>query len=201
MCASGVQALRLQAGFGAETVVGHPEVFRIQAQMTWLWVPQPRYAALPRALTHGRLHLPLQGNISRFINHSCEPNCETQKWLVAGELAIGLFAVRDIPKDSELTFDYNFERYGDKPMRCYCGSTNCRKFIGGQQVRPGGSRTTITFMQQRAKAQSPKRRRGGQRENGYALAGRGCGCGQQRRARTLDLPPVMLLGATWTSMP
>ncbi|GIL91288.1 hypothetical protein Vretimale_10000 [Volvox reticuliferus] len=74
-----------------------------------------------------------KGNISRFINHSCEPNCETQKWLVRGELAIGLFAVRDIPKETELTFDYNFERYGDKPMRCYCGSTNCRSFIGGMQ--------------------------------------------------------------------
>ncbi|GIL59061.1 hypothetical protein Vafri_14018, partial [Volvox africanus] len=74
-----------------------------------------------------------QGNISRFINHSCEPNCETQKWLVRGELAIGLFAVRDIPKETELTFDYNFERYGDKPMRCYCRSTNCRSFIGGMQ--------------------------------------------------------------------
>ncbi|PNH08632.1 Histone-lysine N-methyltransferase ASHH2 [Tetrabaena socialis] len=74
-----------------------------------------------------------QGNISRFINHSCEPNCETQKWLVRGELAIGLFAARDIPKDCELTFDYNFERYGDKPMRCYCNSNGCRSFIGGQQ--------------------------------------------------------------------
>ncbi|GLI62407.1 hypothetical protein VaNZ11_005027 [Volvox africanus] len=74
-----------------------------------------------------------KGNISRFINHSCEPNCETQKWLVRGELAIGLFAVRDIPKETELTFDYNFERYGDKPMRCYCRSTNCRSFIGGMQ--------------------------------------------------------------------
>eukprot|EP00198_Chlamydomonas_reinhardtii_P005407 XP_001694743.1 histone methyltransferase [Chlamydomonas reinhardtii] len=74
-----------------------------------------------------------KGNISRFINHSCEPNCETQKWLVHGELAIGLFAVRDIPKDTELTFDYNFERYGDKPMRCYCKSGGCRKFIGGTQ--------------------------------------------------------------------
>lgn len=39
---------------------------------------------------------------------------------------------------TELTFDYNFERYGDKPMRCYCGSPNCRKFIGGAQVRSGG---------------------------------------------------------------
>jgi hypothetical protein len=33
----------------------------------------------------------------------------------------------------ELTFDYNFERYGDKPMRCFCGSKKCRKFIGGTQ--------------------------------------------------------------------
>ncbi len=102
---------------------------------------QPRgYPHRPLLPMHPRPpRLSPQGNISRFINHSCEPNCETQKWLVAGELAIGLFAVRDIPQGSELTFDYNFERYGDKPMRCYCGSTNCRKFIGGQQVRPRGT--------------------------------------------------------------
>ena len=31
----------------------------------------------------------------------------------------------------ELTFDYNFERYGDKPMRCYCGTKSCRKTVGG----------------------------------------------------------------------
>lgn len=56
----------------------------------------------------------VQGGLGRFINHSCAPNCETQKWLVHGELAIGLFALQDIPAHSELTFDYNFERYGDK---------------------------------------------------------------------------------------
>lgn len=37
------------------------------------------------------------------------------------------------PAGEELTFDYNFERYGDKPMRCFCGSKKCRKFIGGTQ--------------------------------------------------------------------
>lgn len=55
-----------------------------------------------------------QGALGRFINHSCDPNCETQKWVVRGELAIGLFALRDIAAGEELTFDYNFERYGDK---------------------------------------------------------------------------------------
>ncbi len=56
----------------------------------------------------------LQGALGRFINHSCNPNCETQKWVVRGELAIGLYALKDIPAGVELTFDYNFERYGDK---------------------------------------------------------------------------------------
>ena len=55
-----------------------------------------------------------QGALGRFINHSCAPNCETQKWVVRGELAIGLYALEDIPAGTELTFDYNFERYGDK---------------------------------------------------------------------------------------
>jgi len=39
-----------------------------------------------------------QGNIARFINHSCDPNCETQKWWVRGETSIGIFAKKDIPK-------------------------------------------------------------------------------------------------------
>ena len=56
----------------------------------------------------------LQGGLGRFINHSCSPNCETQKWIVRGELAIGLFALKAVPAGTELTFDYNFERYGDK---------------------------------------------------------------------------------------
>lgn len=74
-----------------------------------------------------------RGGLGRFINHSCEPNCETQKWVVRGELAIGLFALEDVPAGTELTFDYNFERYGDKPMKCLCGSKACRGVIGGSQ--------------------------------------------------------------------
>uniref|UniRef100_A0A2C9JLJ7 Histone-lysine N-methyltransferase n=1 Tax=Biomphalaria glabrata TaxID=6526 RepID=A0A2C9JLJ7_BIOGL len=71
----------------------------------------------------------LQGNISRFINHSCDPNCETQKWTVNGELRVGFFTRKPIKKGEELTFDYQFEHYGE-PQKCYCGSENCRGYIG-----------------------------------------------------------------------
>lgn len=32
------------------------------------------------------------------MNHSCNPNCETQKWTVNGDVRVGLFALHDIPK-------------------------------------------------------------------------------------------------------
>lgn len=38
-----------------------------------------------------------RGNSARFINHSCEPNCETQVWQVRGNQRVGLFAIEDIP--------------------------------------------------------------------------------------------------------
>lgn len=53
-----------------------------------------------------------RGNISRFINHSCDPNAETQKWTVNGELRIGFFSTKDILPGQEITFDYQFQRYG-----------------------------------------------------------------------------------------
>lgn len=53
-----------------------------------------------------------RGNISRFINHSCDPNAETQKWTVNGELRIGFFSTKTIFPDEEITFDYQFQRYG-----------------------------------------------------------------------------------------
>jgi len=37
-----------------------------------------------------------KGNYSRFMNHSCQPNCETQKWNVSGDIRIGLFAIDNI---------------------------------------------------------------------------------------------------------
>ncbi|KAH8235728.1 hypothetical protein KR032_006148 [Drosophila birchii] len=73
-----------------------------------------------------------KGNISRFINHSCDPNAETQKWTVNGELRIGFFSVKPIQPGEEITFDYQYQRYGKDAQRCYCEATNCRGWIGGE---------------------------------------------------------------------
>ncbi|KAJ1289207.1 hypothetical protein BS78_02G146400 [Paspalum vaginatum] len=70
-----------------------------------------------------------KGNMSRFINHSCEPNTEMQKWTVDGETRVGIFAVRDIKIGEELTYDYKFVQFGEA-QDCHCGSSNCRKMIG-----------------------------------------------------------------------
>ncbi|CAA2991987.1 histone-lysine N-methyltransferase ASHH2-like [Olea europaea subsp. europaea] len=73
-----------------------------------------------------------KGNLGRFINHSCNPNCRTEKWMVNGEVCVGLFALRDIKQGEEVTFDYNYVRvFGAAVKKCVCGSTNCRGYIGG----------------------------------------------------------------------
>uniref|UniRef100_A0A1B0CJ95 [histone H3]-lysine(36) N-trimethyltransferase n=2 Tax=Lutzomyia longipalpis TaxID=7200 RepID=A0A1B0CJ95_LUTLO len=72
----------------------------------------------------------IKGNISRYINHSCDPNAETQKWTVNGELRVGFFATRDIAPGEEITFDYQYQRYGKEAQRCYCEAENCRGWIG-----------------------------------------------------------------------
>lgn len=76
-----------------------------------------------------------KGNLGRFINHSCDPNCRTEKWMVNGEICIGLFAVRDIKKGEEVTFDYNYVRvFGAAAKKCVCGSPQCRGYIGGDPL-------------------------------------------------------------------
>ncbi|KAM4547278.1 uncharacterized protein nsd1b isoform 2-T3 [Fundulus diaphanus] len=74
-----------------------------------------------------------KGNEARFMNHSCQPNCETQKWTVSGDTRVGLFALVDITAGTELTFNYNLECLGNGKTVCKCGSPNCSGFLG---VRP-----------------------------------------------------------------
>lgn len=73
-----------------------------------------------------------KGSLGRFINHSCQPNCETRKWTVSGETRVGIFATKDISAGTELAYDYNFEWYGGVNVRCLCGAPNCSIFLGAK---------------------------------------------------------------------
>lgn len=48
-----------------------------------------------------------KGNQARFMNHSCQPNCETQKWTVNGDTRVGLFALQDVPKGLKRFFFFS----------------------------------------------------------------------------------------------
>lgn len=73
-----------------------------------------------------------KGSLARFINHSCQPNCETRKWNVLGEVRVGIFAKQDIPIGMELSYDYNFEWFGGAMVRCLCGAASCSGFLGAK---------------------------------------------------------------------
>ena len=71
------------------------------------------------------------GNAARFINHSCDPNCEA----VIEDDRIFIEALRNIPRGKELYYDYQFvleERHTPELKRlypCRCGSRKCRGTI------------------------------------------------------------------------
>lgn len=69
-------------------------------------------------------------------DHSCSPNCETQKWTVNGDTRVGLFALRDIEPGEELTFNYNLASDGETRKPCLCGASNCSGFIGLKVQKP-----------------------------------------------------------------
>lgn len=70
-----------------------------------------------------------KGNKSRYINHSCCPNTEMQKWMIDGETRIGIFATRDIKRGEHLTYDYKFVQFG-ADQDCHCGAEGCRQTLG-----------------------------------------------------------------------
>ncbi|KAK1055447.1 hypothetical protein LTR74_015677 [Friedmanniomyces endolithicus] len=68
-----------------------------------------------------------KGSMARFINHSCEPNCEVRMVKVNGTPRMGVFAGEGgVATGQELTYDYNFDNFGEKQQMCYCGAPTCR---------------------------------------------------------------------------
>ncbi|HEX3602563.1 MAG TPA: SET domain-containing protein-lysine N-methyltransferase [Steroidobacteraceae bacterium] len=70
----------------------------------------------------------VNGNEARFVNHGCNPNCQT----VDIGKRIFIEALRTIPPGEELAYDYRIQRDADDPadvddvFACRCGAGLCR---------------------------------------------------------------------------
>lgn len=68
------------------------------------------------------------GNISRWINHSCDPNCETYE----EDDRIFVHALRGLRPGEELFYDYKIvpaerrTKKVEKDYACLCGTAKCR---------------------------------------------------------------------------
>jgi hypothetical protein len=99
------------------------------------------------------------GNEARFINHSCEPNCQA---LIEGK-QIFIFALRTIEPGEELSYDYAYERVegmdeeSEKLYVCRCGTKSCRGTILAPPKAPKRARTAKSTKKAAKSTKSAKR--------------------------------------------
>lgn len=78
----------------------------------------------------------VNGNEARFINHSCDGNCEA----INDRKRIFIEARRNIKAGDELLYDYMYERTAEhneedeKLYRCRCGAAKCRGSILAAEI-------------------------------------------------------------------
>ncbi|KAM6931412.1 histone-lysine N-methyltransferase SETD1B-A-like [Xenentodon cancila] len=65
------------------------------------------------------------GNLARFINHSCNPNCYAKIITVESQKKIVIYSRQPISVNEEITYDYKFP-IEDKKIPCLCGADSCR---------------------------------------------------------------------------
>ena len=80
----------------------------------------------------------VDGNEARYVNHSCEPNCES----IIENRRVFIDAIRDVEAGEELTYDYQIQREPDDPpdidaiFACRCGFQRCRGTMLWPPQRP-----------------------------------------------------------------
>jgi len=95
----------------------------------------------------------VDGNDARYVNHSCDPNCES---VVEGR-RVYIESIRAIEPGTELTYDYQIQREDDDPpnidevFACRCGFAQCRgTMLWPTQRKPARKKTTPRRKQKRA---------------------------------------------------
>ena len=134
------------------------------------------------------------GNDARFINHSCDPNCES----TIKKKRVFIEAIRTIQPGEELNYDYAIGRDADDEpnvdeiFACRCGATNCRGSMLEPRKKPrkrAKSRAAKpAAAQSRRKSATQSRResavRGKAPARGFAARGKAHSRGPLRRQKT-----------------
>jgi len=102
----------------------------------------------------------VDGNDSRFINHSCDPNCESN----IENRRVFIDAIKTIEVGAELNYDYQIGRERDDPPNvdviyaCRCGAKDCRGTMLWPPKRPAVRKKKTTAARAAGKRSSPRRR-------------------------------------------
>jgi uncharacterized protein len=103
-----------------------------EADRRYPWMDEERHHTFLFRLDDGTvIDAGKRGNAARYINHSCDPNCEA----VEEDGRIFIYALRDITAGEELVYDYHFildepHNVANKKLYpCYCGASSCRGTI------------------------------------------------------------------------
>ncbi len=100
------------------------------------------------------------GNEARFINHGCDPNCES----VIEDRRVFVEALRTIQPGEELKYDYSIGRDRDDPpnideiFACHCGGEQCRGTMLWPAKRPKPRKRKVAARTGRSGARRPARR-------------------------------------------
>ncbi|MFB6246168.1 MAG: SET domain-containing protein [Candidatus Pacearchaeota archaeon] len=73
------------------------------------------------------------GNIAKYINHSCDPNCETE---IVDNKKIVVTALRNIQPGEEITYNYGYDIDNFEDHPCYCGTERCMGYIADEKLWP-----------------------------------------------------------------
>ena len=71
-------------------------------------------------------------NTARFINHSCDPNCEPD----VIKNRVWLISTRKIKKGEELSYNYGFDLEDYEEHKCRCGAKECIGYITAEDNWP-----------------------------------------------------------------
>jgi uncharacterized protein len=71
------------------------------------------------------------GNLAKYINHSCDPNCESYTY----RREVWIRSLRAIRPGEELTFDYGFDPIEGMASPCSCGAKGCIGYVMAKAYR------------------------------------------------------------------